>query len=117
VEDAVAVETDVERIKVILSNRHTPKWFEEAKFGIFVNWGLFSIPAWAPKSPLMPELLRSNYNEVNKLSPRAEWYWNGIRINGSPTWRYHQDVWKGRPYEDFARALRLLLRSGTRSAG
>jgi alpha-L-fucosidase len=97
----VAVDTDIERIKSILSNRHTPKWFEEAKFGVFLNWGLFSIPGWAPKSAPLPELLRSNYNEANKLSPRAEWYWNGMRINGSPTWRYHQDVWKGRPYEDF----------------
>lgn len=97
----MAVETDIERLKSILTNRITPKWFEDAKFGVFLNWGLFSIPGWAPKSAPLPQLLQSNYNEANKLTPRAEWYWNGLRINGSPTWRYHQDVWKGRPYDDF----------------
>lgn len=26
---------------------HTsPRWFDDAKFGIFIHWGLFSIPAW-----------------------------------------------------------------------
>jgi alpha-L-fucosidase len=100
-EGVVGVDTDIERIKSILTARPTPKWFEEAKLGIFVNWGLFSVPGWAPKSAPLPELLRSNYNEAQKLTPRAEWYWNGMRIEGSPTWRYHQDVWKGRPYEDF----------------
>jgi alpha-L-fucosidase len=24
---------------------HTPKWFNQAKFGIFIHWGLYSIPA------------------------------------------------------------------------
>ena len=107
----MAVTTDVERIKSILSNRLTPKWFEEAKFGIFVNWGLFSIPGWAPKSAPLPELLRQNYNEAQKLTPRAEWYWNGMRIEGSPTWRYHQDVWKGCPYDDFRDAFAASVES------
>ena len=27
---------------------HTvPEWFDDAKFGIFVHWGLYSVPAWA----------------------------------------------------------------------
>ena len=25
-----------------------PQWFDEAKLGIFIHWGLFSVPAWAP---------------------------------------------------------------------
>jgi alpha-L-fucosidase len=29
--------------------RHpVPKWFQDAKFGIFIHWGLYSVPAWAP---------------------------------------------------------------------
>lgn len=97
----MAVETNTERIKSILSARHTPSWFEDAKFGVFVNWGLFSIPGWAPKSGSLPDLLKTHYGEANKLSPHAHWYWNAMRIEGSPTWRYHQDVWKGCPYDDF----------------
>ena len=26
-----------------------PEWFEDAKFGIFIDWGLWSIASWAPK--------------------------------------------------------------------
>jgi len=30
-------------------NRHpVPKWFEDAKLGIFIHWGLYSVPGWAP---------------------------------------------------------------------
>ena len=27
--------------------RPTPKWFSEAKFGIFIHWDAYSVPAWA----------------------------------------------------------------------
>ena len=29
----------------IRDNHHTPAWFNQAKFGIFIHWGLYSIPA------------------------------------------------------------------------
>lgn len=30
--------------------RHpTPDWFEDAKFGMFIDWGLWSVAGWAPK--------------------------------------------------------------------
>jgi len=29
--------------------RPTPQWFTDAKFGIFICWGLYSVPAWTPK--------------------------------------------------------------------
>lgn len=32
-----------------LNTRKVPEWFGEAKFGIFIHWGLYSIPAYAPK--------------------------------------------------------------------
>ena len=32
-----------------LDARPTPRWFSEAKFGVFVCWGLYSVPAWTPK--------------------------------------------------------------------
>ena len=25
-----------------------PAWYDEAKLGIFIHWGLYSAPAWAP---------------------------------------------------------------------
>ena len=33
-----------------LDKRVTPSWFEDAKFGIFIHWGLYSVPSWATKS-------------------------------------------------------------------
>jgi alpha-L-fucosidase len=32
-----------------LDARPTPGWFEDAKFGIFIHWGPYSVPAWSPK--------------------------------------------------------------------
>lgn len=32
-----------------IDSRQTPSWFEDAKFGIFIHWGLYSVPAWSPK--------------------------------------------------------------------
>ena len=29
--------------------RPVPTWFEDAKFGIFIHLGLFSVPAWVYK--------------------------------------------------------------------
>lgn len=46
-----------------IDNRPFPSWFEDAKFGIFIHWGVYSVPAWAPVSKDCAGL---NY---------AEWYW------------------------------------------
>jgi alpha-L-fucosidase len=32
-----------------LDSRPIPAWFEDAKFGIFIHWGPYSVPAWSPK--------------------------------------------------------------------
>jgi alpha-L-fucosidase len=26
-----------------------PEWFKDAKFGMFIDWGVYSVPGWAPK--------------------------------------------------------------------
>lgn len=31
-----------------IDSREIPEWFKDAKFGIFIHWGLYSVPAWAP---------------------------------------------------------------------
>ena len=31
-----------------LDTRPTPQWFTDAKFGVFICWGLYSVPAWSP---------------------------------------------------------------------
>ncbi|XP_006883722.1 PREDICTED: tissue alpha-L-fucosidase [Elephantulus edwardii] len=29
-----------------LDSRPLPAWYDEAKFGVFIHWGVFSVPAW-----------------------------------------------------------------------
>jgi alpha-L-fucosidase len=53
-----------------LAKRPVPSWFTNAKFGIFIHWGLYSVPAWATNSNA--DGFGSNY---------AEWYWE--RLNNT----------------------------------
>lgn len=32
-----------------LDKRPTPQWYLDAKFGIFIHWGVYSVPGYAPK--------------------------------------------------------------------
>lgn len=29
-----------------LQQYHVPQWYEKAKFGIFIHWGIYSVPAY-----------------------------------------------------------------------
>src|SRR3954466_13373531 len=49
-----------------LNERKMPAWFHQDKFGIFIHWGVYSVPSYAPVIP------NSGYSY-------AEWYW--YRIN------------------------------------
>ena len=32
-----------------LDARPVPKWWQDAKFGIFIHWGVYAVPSYAPK--------------------------------------------------------------------
>lgn len=81
-----------------VDRRPTPAWFSEARFGIFIHWGTYSVPAYAPVIP-------------GKLA-YAEWYWHAM-TNGRDnpkagelekgTWAFHKRVYGSEiPYQDFA---------------
>lgn len=40
-----------------LDTRPAPKWYDEAKFGIFIHWGVFSVPSYVD-----------------------EWFWNWWKV-------------------------------------
>lgn len=70
-----------------LDKRPAPAWFLDAKFGIFIHWGVYSVPAWgAPKS-------------------YSEWYWNNMS-NKKPDnvwWQFHKTHFgENFDYKDFA---------------
>jgi hypothetical protein len=35
------------------------------------------------------------------MTPYTEWYWNALRVPGSPTARFHAEHYGDRPYADF----------------
>lgn len=78
--------------------RETPTWYQDAKLGIFVHWGAYSVPAWA--EPIGP-LGAFDKEYWNAHNPYAEWYYNTIRIEGSPARQHQQEVYGGADYDDF----------------
>jgi alpha-L-fucosidase len=81
--------------------RACPDWYRKPQLGIFIHWGMFAIPAYAPAEVSITELFRTDYDNAMAISPYAEWYWNAMRVPGSPTEAHHKRVHGGRPYEDF----------------
>ena len=41
-----AQELSEEELIKRINDRETPTWFKEAKLGIFIHWGLYSVPAY-----------------------------------------------------------------------
>ncbi|HTQ56203.1 MAG TPA: alpha-L-fucosidase [Bryobacteraceae bacterium] len=87
-----------------VDRRPVPSWFGEAKFGIFIHWGVYSVPSYAPVLP-------------GKLA-YAEWYWHAITEGRKPgagavdagSWAFHQRVYgKDFPYQNFAPMFRAEL--------
>jgi alpha-L-fucosidase len=69
-----------------LSTHRIPTWFADAKLGIFIHWGLYSVPAWAPTTGQLGKVPADRWFVEN---PYAEWYLNSLRITDSPTWKHH----------------------------
>ncbi|MBM3726469.1 MAG: alpha-L-fucosidase [Acidobacteria bacterium] len=67
--------------------KHTvPDWYRDAKLGIFIHWGLYSVPAFAPPSG---ELGKVDWTRWFFENPYAEWYLNTLRLKKTPTYEYH----------------------------
>ncbi|MFC6964242.1 alpha-L-fucosidase [Halocatena marina] len=67
-----------------LGSHELPNWFSDAKLGIFIHWGVYSVPAWAPTGA---EIGGEN------ASPYAEWYPYYMYEEGSPTMEYHEETY------------------------
>ncbi|HXU22854.1 MAG TPA: alpha-L-fucosidase [Tepidiformaceae bacterium] len=84
-----------------LNQHEVPEWFHDAKFGIFVHWTMSCIPAYAPQSGSLPDLIRDHPDDMMKYTPYAEWYWNTIKFPDSPAAQYHREKYGDAPYEEF----------------
>ena len=68
-----------------INSRPNPQWFEDAKFGIFIHWGVYSVPAWGPKDRY------------------SEWYWHDMQDKNGETWQFHVETYgENFHYQDFA---------------
>ena len=84
-----------------LNSRELPGWYDEAKFGIFIHWGLFSIPAFAPDFGKISEVFLNHYDAAVTLTPYCEWYENAIRDPDSPSAAFHKSNYSDAPYAAF----------------
>ncbi len=69
-----------------LDSRPTPDWWLDAKFGIFIHWGVYSVPAFTTKG---------NY---------AEWYLHSLETNAhkGKVRAFHEVNYGSRTYYDLA---------------
>lgn len=81
--------------------RACPDWYARPQLGIFIHWGMFAVPAYAPGGVSISELFKIDYDNAMAVSPYAEWYWNAMRVAGSPTAKRHAELYGDKPYEDF----------------
>ncbi|MBO3842080.1 MAG: alpha-L-fucosidase [Candidatus Brockarchaeota archaeon] len=77
-----------------LRKHSVPDWFQDAKFGIIVHWGLYSVPGWAPLTGNPSEVIsKEGWRGWFAKNPYSEWYFNSIRIKNSPSHQYHVDTY------------------------
>ncbi len=67
-----------------LDKRSVPSWFNDAKFGIFIHWGVYAVPGYTTKG---------NY---------AEWYQNGLEKGDSSIKAYHKAKFGNQTYYQLA---------------
>ena len=71
-----------------LSNHKTPDWYYNGKLGIFIHWGIYSVPAFAPHTLELGEVDSKEWFADN---PYAEWYYNSLNIGKGPTYEHHKE--------------------------
>ena len=78
-----------------LDKRPIPQWWQEAKFGIFIHWGVYSVPAYAPT------------DAANVYAKYSEHYDNRMRSNNAAFTNFHARTYGTNvTYADFATQFR-----------
>lgn len=63
-----------------LNGRPVPQWFTDAKFGIFIHWGVYAVPSWAPVG-----------KQWGTYAKYSEWYWHRFVKDTSAVGRAFRD--------------------------
>lgn len=76
-----------------LNSRPIPAWFEDAKFGIFIHWGPYSVPAWSPKG---------TYSEWYQYWMQSKKLFGNGKFNGDEVYQFHKKTYgEDVPYYEF----------------
>lgn len=115
----VAEEPDVfEPTYESVSTRQIPDWFKDSKFGLFFQWGLYTVPAYAPTDGMtaafredLPDAFYKTITNIanNSMMPEssyAEWYLSNLKDKNSETYQRHSELYgEGFDYYDFIDAF------------
>ena len=84
-----------------------PDWFLNAKLGIFIHWGLYSVPGWAPHGGDIGDMAQQGgWREWFRSNSYAEWYLNSLKFEDGPTRVWHNATYgEDFDYDDFALAF------------
>ena len=93
-----------------LKTHRTPRWFQEAKFGIYTHWGVYSVPAFGPNATWYP------FNMYREETPQ---YAHHVATYGDPSRFGYKDFIPMFTAEKFDpdEWAELFRRSGARYAG
>lgn len=89
------------------ASRLLPAWYDDAKFGIFIHWGPYAVPCYAPLDNDMGDLFAAgDWTAAFRESPYTEWYLNSWALEESSTAKRHAEVYGDRTYESFVEEFR-----------
>jgi alpha-L-fucosidase len=87
-----------------LKTHEVPAWYNNAKLGIFIHWGLYSVPGWAAHGGDLDQVIKSGgWKAWFKNNSYSEWYLNTLKFEDGPTRKYHNETFgEDFDYDDFA---------------
>ncbi len=88
-----------------LAAHAVPAWWRDAKLGVMITWGLYSVPAFAPRGIDVVKLLAERPDDALKLTPYAEWYENSLKFPDGPTAQQHRARFGEASYTSFRSAF------------
>lgn len=80
-------------IPASITENALPEWYDDAKFGVFIHWGIYSVPSFAPKAKNVVELLKNNFDDIQAQLPYVEFYIQAQKIKGSATQKFHEETY------------------------
>ena len=73
-----------------IRQHRVPDWYHDGKLGIFITWGLYSVPGWAVTRRCIHDVIRKGgFEKLFRENPYAEWYLNTLKFDDGPTRAWH----------------------------